>query len=34
VILLDGKGLARLMIEHSVGVTGFRAYELKRLDLD
>jgi len=34
VILLDGKELAQLMIEHSVGVTVSREYELKRLDLD
>ncbi|MEK6273348.1 MAG: restriction endonuclease [Actinomycetota bacterium] len=34
VILLDGKELAQLMIEHGVGVTVSREYELKRLDLD
>lgn len=34
VILLDGKRLAQLMIEHGVGVTVARAYEIKRLDLD
>ncbi|MDQ3662238.1 MAG: restriction endonuclease, partial [Actinomycetota bacterium] len=34
VILVDGKELAQLMIEHSVGVTASREYELKRLDLD
>lgn len=34
VILLDGKELAQLMIEHSVGVTSARRYEVKRLDLD
>lgn len=33
-ILLDGKELAQLMIEHSVGVTVSREYKLKRLDLD
>jgi restriction system protein len=34
VILLDGKELAQLMIEHAVGVTVARRYEVKRLDLD
>jgi restriction system protein len=34
VILVDGKELAQLMIEHAVGVTVSREYELKRLDLD
>jgi len=34
VILLDGKRLAQLMIEHGVGVTVARSYEVKRLDLD
>jgi restriction system protein len=34
VILVDGKDLAQLMIEHGVGVTASRKYELKRLDLD
>lgn len=34
VILVDGKELAQLMIEHAVGVTASRVYELKRLDLD
>jgi len=34
VILVDGKELAQLMIEHSVGVTPSRQYELMRLDLD
>ncbi len=34
VILLDGKELAQLMIEHSVGVTSARRYDVKRLDLD
>jgi restriction system protein len=34
VILIDGKELAQLMIEHGVGVSGLRMYELKRLDLD
>lgn len=34
VILVDGQELARLMIDHDVGVTIARRYELKRLDLD
>src|SRR5688500_13662436 len=34
VILLDGKEIAQLMIEHSGGVTVSREYKLKRLDLD
>jgi restriction system protein len=34
VILVDGKELAKLMIEHGVGVAVSRAYELKRVDLD
>lgn len=34
VILVDGRELAQLMIEHAVGVTVARRYEVKRLDLD
>lgn len=34
VILIDGKELSRLMIDHEVGVTVARKYELKRVDLD
>jgi restriction system protein len=34
VILVDGKELARLMIEYGVGVTTSRTYEIKRIDLD
>lgn len=34
VILVDGTELAQLMIEHSVGVTSARRYDVKRLDLD
>jgi restriction system protein len=33
-ILIDGPELAQLMIEHNVGVTISREYEIKRLDLD
>ena len=34
VILVDGKELAELMIDHDVGVSVARTYRLKRLDLD
>lgn len=34
VILIDGQELADLMIEHGVGVRGYRAVEFKRLDED
>jgi len=34
VILVDGKELAELMIDHDVGVSVARSYRLKRLDLD
>jgi restriction system protein len=34
VILVDGKDLARLMIDYGVGVASTRKYEIKRIDLD
>lgn len=34
VILVDGKELAQLMIEHSIGVTLARQYRVNRVDLD
>jgi len=34
VILVDGKELAELMIDHDVGVSVARTFRLKRLDLD
>jgi len=34
VILIDGKQLAQLMIEHSVGVAVTHEYRLRRVDLD
>jgi restriction system protein len=34
VILVDGKRLARLMIDHNVGVTSYRKYEIKLIDSD
>lgn len=34
VVLIDGPSLARLMIEHGVGVTVTQMYEIKRMDSD
>ncbi|MGJ5818779.1 restriction endonuclease [Paludibaculum fermentans] len=34
IVLIDGKLLASLMIEHDVGVSSTKAYTLKRLDQD
>jgi restriction system protein len=34
IILIDGRTLADLMIDHNVGVTRMQVFELKRLDLD
>ena len=34
VVLIDGERLANLMIDHNVGVSLNRTYELKRLDYD
>lgn len=34
VILVDGRQLAELMIDHGVGVSVEHAYEVKRMDLD
>jgi restriction system protein len=34
VILINGRQLAELMLDHDVGVTVEHAYEIKRLDLD
>jgi restriction system protein len=34
VILIDGQDLADLMIEHDVGVRGYRVVAFKRLDED
>lgn len=33
-VLIDGPSLARLMVDHGVGVTTERKYEVKRLDSD
>ena len=34
IVLIDGERLAKLMIEHNVGVTAYRSFVLKRLDSD
>jgi restriction system protein len=34
IVLIDGATLAKLMIDHDVGVSTTRSYELKRIDLD
>ncbi len=34
IVLVDGKQLAQLMIEHNVGVTVTKVYALKKLDQD
>jgi restriction system protein len=34
IVLIDGQTLAQLMIDFSIGVTTFAAYELKRVDSD
>ena len=34
IVLIDGKELARLMIEHGVGVSTATTYEVKKIDFD
>jgi restriction system protein len=34
IILIDGERLANLMFDHSVGVSSYGSYELKRIDTD
>ena len=34
IILIDGEYLAKLMIDHDIGVTKIRSYDLKRIDTD
>lgn len=34
IVLIDGKRLADLMIDHNIGVTTARTYTIKRLDSD
>jgi restriction system protein len=34
IVLIDGPTLANLMIDHGIGVSTYRSFELKRLDSD
>ena len=34
VVLIDGTKLATLMIEHNVGISTVRNFEIKRIDSD
>ncbi len=34
IVLIDGKRLAQLMIDHDVGVATIRKYQIKRVDSD
>ncbi|MNT77442.1 Mrr restriction system protein [compost metagenome] len=34
IVLIDGKTLAKLMVDHNVGVSTVTAYEIKRVDSD
>jgi len=34
IILIDGRRLAELMIEHNVGVSSVASYEIKKIDSD
>ena len=34
IVLVDGKQLAELMIDHDIGVNVFQTYKVKRLDSD
>jgi restriction system protein len=34
VILIDGRRLAELMIEHNIGVAEEQAYRVKKIDTD
>lgn len=34
IILIDGEYLAKLMLDHDIGVTKIRSYDLKRIDSD
>ena len=34
IVLIDGPTLAKLMIDHHVGVTSVRSYEVSRIDSD
>lgn len=34
IVLIDGTKLAKLMIEHNIGVSPETTYQIKRIDLD
>jgi len=34
IVLIDGKKLAQLMIDHNVGVSTVQSYEIKKIDTD
>ena len=34
IVLIDGDRLAKLMIEHNLGITPVQTYEIKRVDSD
>jgi restriction system protein len=34
IVLIDGEQLARLMIDHNIGVTSISKYEIKKIDFD
>jgi restriction system protein len=34
IVLIDGIALARLMVDHDLGVATVRSYEIKRIDSD
>lgn len=34
IVLIDGAALAKYMIDHNVGVSTSRSYEVKRIDSD
>jgi restriction system protein len=34
IVLIDGKKLVDLMIDHNIGVSIVKTYEMKKLDLD
>ncbi|MDP2216700.1 MAG: restriction endonuclease [Methanolobus sp.] len=34
IVLIDGTDLAEYMIEYNVGVSTFKTYDIKKLDLD
>jgi restriction system protein len=34
IVLIDGKRLAKLMVDHNVGVSSVGSYEIKKIDMD